>query len=190
LLSCIYGGQLAAQKAMEYVAGTEYGAPDRAEGEAARQKQMLEDIAVMDGEENPYRLHRELGQVMTENVTVVRYNDRLDETLETIVELKERWHEIGLPDRSARQNQGLHFTRQLWMMLELAHAITLGARLRDESRGAHYKPEFPERDDVRFLKTTLATWTEDGPKIDYEDVDAQYIPPRPRKYDVDKKETS
>ena len=190
LLSCIYGGQIAAQRAMEYVAGVEHGSPDRAEQELHRQRQVLEDIAAMDGSENPYRLHAELGQVMTENVTVVRHNERLDQTLEKIVEFKERWHDIGLPDRGTRHNQGLQFTRQLQLMLELAHAITLGARLRDESRGAHYKPEFPERDDVRFLKTTRATYTEDGPRIDYEDVDVQYLQPRPRTYAVDKKEVN
>jgi succinate dehydrogenase / fumarate reductase flavoprotein subunit len=71
-------------------------------------------------------------------------------------------------------------------MLELAHVITLGARLRDESRGAHYKPEFPERDDEKFLKTTRALYAPDGPTIDYEEVDTQYIPPRIRKYSVEK----
>ena len=54
-------------------------------------------------------------------------------------------------------------------MLELAEAMTLGALLRNESRGAHYKPEFPERNDEEFMKTTIAKWTKEGPKISYED---------------------
>ncbi len=191
LLSCIYGGQVAGQKAMEWALDK---APDtdptrHGELEATRQREFLDQIRSMDGDENPYVLHRELGEVMTENVTVVRHNDRLDATLERIAEFKERWTNLRPPDSGARANQSLHFARQLYYMLELAHVITLGARLRDESRGAHYKPEFPDRDDERFLKTTLAAYTADGPRIDYEDVDIQYIPPRPRKYDVDKKET-
>jgi succinate dehydrogenase / fumarate reductase flavoprotein subunit len=68
--------------------------------------------------------------------------------------------------------------------------IALGARLRDESRGAHYKPEFPARDDGRFLKTTVARHGPGGPRITYEDVDIQFIAPRPRVYHVDKKEAS
>ena len=56
-------------------------------------------------------------------------------------------------------------------MLELSEAMTVGALLRNESRGAHYKPEFPERDDENFLKTTIAKWTPEGPQISYEDVD-------------------
>ncbi|GAB4253130.1 MAG: succinate dehydrogenase flavoprotein subunit [Deferrisoma sp.] len=191
LLSCIYGGQVAGQKAMEWALdqAPEGEAGRAAELEVKRQEEFLNRIRSMDGDENPYVLHRELGEVMTDNVTVVRYNDRLDQTLERIVEFKERWTNLRPPDRGARANQSLHFARQLYYMLELAHVITLGARLRDESRGAHYKPEFPERDDERFLKTTLARYTPEGPRIDYEDVDIQYIAPRPRKYDVDKKET-
>jgi succinate dehydrogenase / fumarate reductase flavoprotein subunit len=67
-------------------------------------------------------------------------------------------------------------------MLELARVIVKGARLRDESRGAHYKPEFPNRDDEKFLKTTKAAFVNGAPEISYEDVDIGYIPPRPRVY--------
>jgi succinate dehydrogenase / fumarate reductase flavoprotein subunit len=189
LLSCIYGGMLAGRKAMEYSSGSEGDAcPARVEIEVSRQGDSMDSIRRMDGKENPYRLHQELGDWMTENVTVVRHNDRLDRTLEKISELKERWGALGLADRGRRANQSLYFARQLYHMLELAQVITLGARLRDESRGAHYKPEFPDRDDQRFLKTTLARIAPDGPRIEYEPVDTQYIAPRARKYDVAKKE--
>lgn len=67
-------------------------------------------------------------------------------------------------------------------MLHLARVITLGALNRDESRGAHYKPDFPERDDERFLKTTIATWTPEGPQLTYEDVNVSLIKPRKRDY--------
>ena len=93
---------------------------------------------------------------MTNNMTVVRYNEQLEETIEKIKELKERYKNININDTSRWNNQGASFTRQLWNMLELAEAMTKGALLRNESRGAHYKPEFPERDDENFLKTTNA----------------------------------
>ena len=100
----------------------------------------------------------------------------------------ERYKNVGVPDHSGWSNQALFFTRQLWNMLVLARVITIGALLRDESRGAHYKPDFPERDDARFLKTTLARFAgpTDAPEISYEEVDIQYIKPRPRRYDVAK----
>jgi succinate dehydrogenase / fumarate reductase, flavoprotein subunit len=64
----------------------------------------------------------------------------------------------------------------------LARVITLGALNRNESRGAHYKPEFPERDDENWLKTTKAKFTPDGPVFEYEQVDTSLIKPRERKY--------
>jgi hypothetical protein len=75
-------------------------------------------------------------------------------------------------------------------MLVLSRVITLGALQRDESRGAHYKPDFPDRNDERFLKTTVARFMGPtaAPELTYEDVDIQYIKPRPRRYDVSKGE--
>ncbi len=67
-------------------------------------------------------------------------------------------------------------------MLKLARALTMGALLRDESRGAHFKPAFPERNDKDFLKTTIAQYTDDGPEFSYEDVDVSQSKPRPRSY--------
>ena len=65
--------------------------------------------------------------------------------------------------------------------------MTLGALLRNESRGAHYKPEFTERDDEHFMKTTIAKWTPEGPQISYEEIDVILITPRKRDYSTDKK---
>jgi succinate dehydrogenase / fumarate reductase flavoprotein subunit len=64
--------------------------------------------------------------------------------------------------------------------------MTLGALNRNESRGAHYKPDFPERDDENFMKTTMAAWSSDGPRFSWEPVDVSVIKPRPRRYDVEK----
>jgi succinate dehydrogenase / fumarate reductase flavoprotein subunit len=71
-------------------------------------------------------------------------------------------------------------------MLHLARVIVQGARLRDESRGSHYKPDFPERNDAQFLKTTMATFdaTTNAPAFSYAEVDTSLIPPRPRHYDA------
>lgn len=71
-------------------------------------------------------------------------------------------------------------------MLQLARVMTPGAYNRNESRGAHYKPDFPDRNDEDWLKTTKAKYTENGPAFEYEDVDVSLIKPRPRRYDVAK----
>lgn len=125
--------------------------------------------------------------MMTENVTVVRYNDRLRATDEKLQDFQQRWQRLGVLDASrGTANQAAQFARQLKYMLELARVITVGALLRDESRGAHYKPDFPDRDDDRFLKTTIAEYSPDGPRISYEEVETGFIVPRPRVYNVDK----
>jgi succinate dehydrogenase / fumarate reductase flavoprotein subunit len=191
LLSAIYGGMITGPKAIEYIKGLDKHTEDISssvyDNDLKKQKDKYEGLLKMDGTENAYVLHKELGEVMTNNMTVVRYNKKLEETIDKINELKQRYQNISMTDTARWNNQGVAFTRQLWNMMELSHAMTLGALLRDESRGAHYKPEFTERDDDRFLKTTKAKWTPNGPTIEYEDVDVSLIEPRKRDYSTDKK---
>ncbi|MCR8846121.1 succinate dehydrogenase flavoprotein subunit [Paenibacillus sp. SC116] len=191
LLSAIYGGMVAGPKAVEYVRGLSKSAEDISstvfDREKNKQSDKYEKLLKMDGKENAYVLHKELGEWMTNNMTVVRYNDKLQETINKIKELKSRYANINIHDTARWNNPGVAFTRQLWNMLELGEAMTLSALLRDESRGAHYKPDFPERDDDRFLKTSIASWTADGPVISYEEVDTSLLKPRKRDYSTDKK---
>ena len=119
---------------------------------------------------------------MTRNVTTIRHNDKLRETDLKLMELRERVDRVGVTDGLRVQNQYVLVTRQLGEMIDLARVITLGALRRDESRGAHYKPEFPDRDDENFLKTTMAKFTPEGPKFSWEEVDASLIEPRERVY--------
>lgn len=190
LLSCIYGGMIAGPNAVQYTKGLKRASDDVSssvfDNRQKEEEAKFDAILAMDGKENPYQLHRELGKVMTDNVTVVRYNDKLKQTDEKIQELMQRYKNIGMVDKSRWENQMAQFTRHLWNMFEMSRAITQGALLRDESRGAHYKPDFPERDDDRFMKSTIAMWAEDGPKIHYEDIDVSLIPPRKRNYAVAK----
>lgn len=191
LLSSIFGGMVAGPKAIEYIKGLKKHAADVDskvfEQENKKQTDKYESLLKMDGTENAYVIHKELGEWMTNNMTVVRHNKKLKETDEKIQELLVRYKNINMTDTARWNNQGVAFTRQLHNMLELARAMTIGALQRDESRGAHYKPEFPERDDDRFMKTTLAQYTPDKPVITYEEIDVSLIKPRKRDYSTDKK---
>lgn len=190
LLSAIYGGMVAGPKAVEYIKGLKKSAQDIAtsvfDAAVNQQTEKYERILHMDGKENAYVLHKELGEWMTNNMTVVRYNDKLEATIHKIKELKERYSNININDASRWNNASAAFTRQLWNMMELAEAMTKGALLRNESRGAHYKPDFPDRNDEDFLKTTIADWTPEGPQISYEAVDVSLIKPRIRDYSKNK----
>ncbi|MFC4409856.1 succinate dehydrogenase flavoprotein subunit [Chungangia koreensis] len=187
LLSAIYGGMVAGPNAVNYMNGLTKHAEDLPstlfEQYEKSEQQKWDNILKMDGNENAYLLHKELGEWMTDNVTVVRYNDRLQKTDDKLLELLERYENINVNDTSAWSNQGAAFTRQLKNMLYLARVITLGALNRDESRGAHYKPDFPDRNDEDWLKTTMAKFDgNSAPIFHYEDVDVSLIPPRKRDY--------
>ncbi len=188
LLSAIYGGMVAGPKAIDYVKTLETSYEDLDEElydrHAKAEQDKFDNILAMDGTENAYVIHKELGEIMTANVTVVRHNDKLLETDKKIVELMERYKQININDTKKWSNQAAFFTRQLWNMLVLARVITIGAYNRNESRGAHYKPDFPERNDEEWLKTTKAFFEGplEAPRFEYEDVDVSLIPPRVRDY--------
>jgi len=189
LLSCIYGGFTSGPKALEYAKSLPAAEGDGGHAaEKKRQESINAGLMNSAGTENPFKIWRELGETMTKNVTVIRYNKNIAETDAKIVDLLERYKRINLSDKSSWANTSFAFTRQLYNMLQIARVVAQGAALRDESRGAHYKPDFPERNDEKFLKTTKASFTGEvnGPRFEYEEVDTSLIKPRPRRYDAAK----
>lgn len=188
LLSAIYGGMVAGPNAVKYVKDIERSYKEIDEEifqkRINKEQEKFDHLLQLKGTENAYKLHKELGEIMTANVTVVRHNDKLLETDKKIVELMERYQNIDMEDTSTWSNQAVFFTRQLWNMLVLARVITIGAYNRNESRGAHYKPEFPDRNDEEWLKTTIAQYRgpKEAPEFSYEEVDISHIKPRKRDY--------
>jgi len=187
LVSCIFGGGIAGPASVHYSRNLEQGCENTSPAVFERERVRQQDItdALLNqhkGTENPIAIWREMGDIMTENVTVIRYNANLQKTLVKLDELSERFTRINLQDRTQWANQTLNFVRELGNMLILARVITMGALARNETRGAHYKPEFPERDDANWLKTTKASYNGGKIKLDYEAVDISLIPPRERKY--------
>ncbi len=187
LVSCIFGGFVAGPAAVNYARNLK-AAPSNGFFDIERKRQEENNATLMkaDGAENPFKLWRELGDLMTKNVTVIRYNKNLQETDAELCKLLERFRHINLSDRTQWANTSVVFARQLYNMLQLGRVVAQGAGLRDESRGAHYKPDFPERDDKNWLKTTKATFAPDAdePKFEFEPVDVSLITPRPRRYDA------
>jgi succinate dehydrogenase / fumarate reductase flavoprotein subunit len=186
LVSCIFGGFIAGPAAMQYARSLQKSEATNGHFDAERKRQQELNARMMksEGKENPFLLWRELGELMTRNCTVIRYNKNLQAADAKLCELLERFQNINLSDRSQWANTTIAFARQLYNMLQLARVIAQGAARRDESRGAHYKPDFPERDDKNWLKTTKAYFAADAdePRFEFEPVDISLIPPRPRKY--------
>ncbi|HEX2641160.1 MAG TPA: succinate dehydrogenase flavoprotein subunit [Pyrinomonadaceae bacterium] len=185
LVSCVHGGFTAAPSAIEYAKNVERKNTETNglyDTELRRQQEINDQIVRNEGKENQYKIHEEMGKWMTDNVTVVRYNDRLKQTDEKLLELIDRYQHISINDSNLWATQAVPHARQLWNMLQLARVITLGALNRNESRGAHYKPDFPERDDENYLKSTIAEYSEEAPVFSYEPVDISLIEPRKRDY--------
>lgn len=191
LLSAAYSGTVSGPSAMKWAKDEQQGpALTKEELEAAKKAEIerFESLLKMNGSENAYALHKELGDIMLENVSIVRFNEKLAATDVKLQELLKRWDNIGISDKGRWANQEVMFVRQLRDMIILARVITLAALNRDESRGAHYKPEFPNRDDEKYLKTTIAKFNPatNAPEISYIDFDHSAIKPRPRRYDIAK----
>jgi succinate dehydrogenase / fumarate reductase flavoprotein subunit len=187
LLSCIYAGFLSGPNALAYAKSLAAAPGDG--GHAAELKRQQEKNAALlanPGTENPFKLWRELGETMTQHATIIRYNAGLEQADAKLVELLDRYKNVNLSDKTQWANTSFAFARQLQNMLHLARVIVQGARLRDESRGAHYKPDFPDRNDEKFLKTTQASFDAktNAPTFAYAEVDTTLIQPRPRKYDA------
>jgi succinate dehydrogenase / fumarate reductase flavoprotein subunit len=188
LVSCIFGGGLAGPAAVKYAKNLEKGSESTAstvfEQEKKRQEGKNQALLSHEGTENPMTIWRELGDIMTEHVTVTRINKNLEKAGAQIRALEERAKKVNLSDRTRWSNQTLNFARELENMIILARVVAMGALARNESRGAHYKPDYPDRNDAQWLKTTHAKWVNNDIQLTYEPVDISQIAPRPRRYDA------
>ena len=189
LLSCIFDGLFGGTGINNYITDVaKTAAADVPAGvyeAVVKQETDRQDWLVHnDGTENPYLLWQEMGKWMTENCTVVRHNDRLQATLDKCQEWKDRYKRVKLSDTGMWTNQNLSFARATRDMLLESEAVLRGALARNESRGAHYKPAFPDRDDANFLKATIATYDPATNNVDisYGPVDCSLVKPRPRTY--------
>lgn len=187
LLSCLYGGEIAAQGILSYLQLMDVGgdSADRAVHDAQLQRE-AEYLALRaaKGTENPYRLCAELNDLMWNNCGIWRTQRDLLAARSKLDELATRADQCKALDSSAWANQAVPYIRSVKNMIEASKAIVGGAIVRDESRGAHFKMDTPERDDENWLKTTLATWSASGPEFEFEPIDCRYIAPRKRKYRI------
>lgn len=188
LLSCVFGGLVTGKEVPRYIDSLSSSYADVSEKVFEEniniEKELRRELMARNGPENVHELHDELAEWMVANVTVKRNNTDLQRTLNKIKEIRDRYQNISLDDHTQFANQTYAFALQFGPMLDIAMIITKGALLRNEFRGAHFKPEFPNRDDEHWLKTTIATFDpdKDEPVITYEPVDTRYLKPVLRDY--------
>ena len=134
------------------------------------------------GTERIFTLRKEMNETMETSAGIYRSEKRLRETRDKIKELKDRFSNINMEDKSLNFNTELTTALELEFMLDVAEAIVYSALDRTESRGSHQRTDFPERDDEKFLKHSLVYQGDDGPRIDYKDVVITKWPPGERVY--------
>jgi succinate dehydrogenase / fumarate reductase flavoprotein subunit len=198
LLSCIFDGLFCGVSVANYVRSeavsknpaesVPQGAFDTAvASEQAKVKRLMDAVDPAGNrapETNPYIIGKELGEEMTAACTVVRTEARLRQCQGKLAELKDRYSRLRLADAATWTNQSLSYSRALGDMLTLADAVALGALTRKESRGAHYRTDYPDRDDANFMKTTLAKFNphDRTTSIELVPIDASLILPTARTY--------
>lgn len=194
LLSCLFAGLVAGGEVKRYFDSleTRYDNIESSvfDNALAQEEAFKHELLNRNGSENVHALHDELADLLVANVAIKRNNKDLQKTVDGIKAIQERYQNITLSDRGECINQTYLFASQFQGMLDLALVITKGALLRNEFRGAHYKPEFPERDDTNWLKTTIATYNQkhDEPEITYIPVDTRHLKPLKRDYTSSRKE--
>ena len=134
------------------------------------------------GTERIATLRKEMHETMEEGAGIYRTDAALRTTSEKLVELRERFANLLIEDRSLTFNTELTSALELDFMLDLALTVTESGLARTESRGSHQRTDYPERDDANFLKHSLAFKTIDGVRIDYKDVVITKSPPEERVY--------
>lgn len=201
LLSCIFDGLFCGVSVLNFIkneapgknpaSGLPAGSFDAVVAqETAKMKQLLDGAKPSNTEPatNPYHIGKELGDEMTAACTVVRTEQRLKQCLIKLAELRDRYSKVRLSDSAAWTNQSFGYARSVGDMLILAEAVALGALERKESRGAHYRSDYMNRDDANFMKTTLARHESGKTSVEFVPIDASLILPTARTYG--KKESS
>lgn len=189
LLSCLFDGLFCGEGVVGYVRDRS-AAPasqasasmydDKVRHEESRIKALLDSS----GGENPYQIAKELGAEMTAASTVVKSGPRLEQALAKLDELRDRYKRLTLSDTGSWANQNLNWARVVGDMLVLADPILRGGLGREESRGSHFREDFTQRNDERFLKTTVASFDETTgrSRVSYEPVEIGLVVPRARTY--------
>lgn len=177
-------GQLAGQEAAKYAKNTQHQdiAPLKVQAEAVIKR--MNDLLHSDGSEKSAVIRQEMGDCMEEGVGIYRTQESMQKTIDKLAELKQRYKNVKVEDKSSVFNTDFLYTIELGYLLDTAEAMAHSAILRQESRGSHQRIDgFEARDDDKFLKHSMAYYQADkAPKIDYSEVKITKSQPAVRAY--------
>jgi len=180
LLDIIVFGKICGLEAAEYAKGASFQSLPNDAADFARQQ--FDKILHGQGTERLIDLGKEMKRVMFDHVGVFRTEEGMKNALATVRELKERFNNIHLEDRGKIFNTDLFNAWELGNLLDLAEVTTVSALARTESRGAHARDDYPERNDTKWLKHTLAWYKNGSIKLRYKPVVITKYEPKKRTY--------
>jgi succinate dehydrogenase / fumarate reductase flavoprotein subunit len=183
LLECVVMGKRAGSAAGIYVKGRTAVAKDAALADSLKITEgEVEALLRSDGKERLVTLRDAMADAMTDKVGIFREAGPMTEALAIVRELRVRYRHVGVDARHRKFNLDLLRTYELGGMLDVAEAIAAGALARQESRGSHSRRDFTQRDDAKWMKHTLAEYTDDGARLTYRPVVVTKWQPEERKY--------
>jgi succinate dehydrogenase / fumarate reductase flavoprotein subunit len=180
LIDLVVFGRRAGKKILEDLPGLP-GTPLGEEVLDRTARRIADHMDRRDGE-RASAVREEMQAVMMEHCSVYRTEEDLREALEVLRKLKGRYEHVAIDDKSKRYNTDLLETLELESLLNLAEVTLLSARARQESRGAHSREDFPERDDGEWLRHTVVQQSADRPLLSYKPVRVTRFEPKPRVY--------
>jgi succinate dehydrogenase / fumarate reductase flavoprotein subunit len=184
LLEAIVFGQIAGESASAYLRGGPAAVDaDRETAETARALMArMKSIHERETGENVFQLLNRLKLLMSDMAGIFRAAQTLNRGLEELAELREAYRRVFIYGNCGRYCQEMVVLVEFEHMLEIAEVILLGALRREETRGSHFRTDFPKRDDVDWLKHTIITRSGQGPVITYRDLKPGPYAPQERKY--------
>src|SRR3989337_1492045 len=183
LLEALVFGAIAGEGAARYIEGK-----GKTKGEGIvpdalkREEEEIKNLMASAGKERIPELWEGLNRVMDNNVGIFREERFLKEGLDKVRELKERSKALAFSYKGKSFNYELYWGLELLGSLDVAEAVILGAVERRESRGSHFRRDYPVRNDGSFLKHSIVKYAEEEPSLIYRDVDVSLFEPKKRRY--------
>jgi succinate dehydrogenase / fumarate reductase flavoprotein subunit len=186
LLETIVFGRRAGAEVVRYLEGLSEKRPNARSADAAltQMEQKIDKLAAKTGTEDAYALRAEMTALMKEHFFLFRERGTMKAGVDKLLSVKERVKDIGLRWTGSVFNVDMIRTVEFEGMVDLALCVGMGALVREESRGAHYRTDFDKRDDKNWLKHTMAYYRRDepGPRLDYKPVELGPFELQERKY--------
>jgi len=182
LLETIVFGKIAGESARDYSSRVDTGETAIMDRTVEKESKKISELLSREEGEAVYTIRDDLRAVMDEKVGIFRDEQNLKAASEKISELKNRFKSVRVRNKGKVFNQELVNVLELEGMLDVAQVTSIGALARKESRGSHYRTDYPARDDKNWLRHTLAAFTPEGPRIEYKPVNITIYQPKLREY--------